>query len=150
MLCRCSGDKQIRGSGRRTDSTRDKRNEQIRRSEERKGFLSPYLPAAAGEGQSKPRMGGGCDDEKGKMGGADEDKGEEEWMNLDGDLLRVGRRRGMRGKRTETLSVHFIPVPATGLALGLLGLGLNRGGLYRMPAAVNQFTVAGKSVRLSK
>ena len=95
-------------------------------------------------------MGGGCDDEKGKRGGADGDGGEEEWMNLDGDLLRVGRRRGMRGKRTETLSVHFIPVPATGLALGLLGLGLNRGGLYRMPAAVNQFTVAGKSVRLSK
>jgi len=87
-------------------------------------------------------MGGGCDDEKGKRGGADGDEGEEEWMNLDGDLLRVGRRRGMRGKRTETLSVHFIPVPATGLALGLLGLGLNRGGLYWMSATVHRFTVA--------
>ena len=60
------------------------------------------------------------------------------------------RRLGMRGKRTETLSAHFIPVPATGLALGLLGLGLNRGGLYRMPATVHRFTVAGKSARLSK
>jgi len=46
------------------------------------------------------------------------------------------RRLGMRGKRTETLSAHFIPVPATGLSLGLLGLGLNRGRLYRMPATV--------------
>ena len=52
------------------------------------------------------------------------------------------RRLGMRGKRTETLSAHFIPVPAMGLALGLLGLGLNRGRLYRMPATVNRFTVA--------
>jgi len=60
------------------------------------------------------------------------------------------RRLGMRGKRTETLSAHFIPVPATGLALGLLGLGLNRGGLYRMPATVHRFTVADKSARLRK
>ena len=87
-------------------------------------------------------MGGGCDDEKGKRGRADGDEGEEEWMNLDRDLLHVGRRRGMRGKRTETLSAHFILVPAMGLALGLLGLGLNRGGLYRMPATVHRFTVA--------
>ena len=47
------------------------------------------------------------------------------------------RRLGMRGKRTKTLSAHFIPVPAMGLALGLLGLSLNRGGLYRMPATVH-------------
>ena len=57
-------------------------------------------------------------------------------------VARWERRLGMRGKRTETLSAHFIPVPATGLALGLLGLGLNRGGLYRMPATVHRFTVA--------
>ena len=57
-------------------------------------------------------------------------------------VARWERRLGMRGKRTETLSAHFIPVPATGLALGLLGLGLNRGGLYRMPTTVNRFTVA--------
>jgi len=39
VLRGCSGDKWIQGSG-GTDSTRDKRNEQIRRSEERKGFLA--------------------------------------------------------------------------------------------------------------
>ena len=57
-------------------------------------------------------------------------------------VARWERRLGMRGKRTETLSAHFIPVPATGLALDLLGLGLNRGGLYRMPTTVHRFTVA--------
>jgi hypothetical protein len=50
---------------------------------------------------------------------------------------------GREAATSETLTDGYIHGRKSGRALGLLGHCIYRSGLFRMPTAVNQFTVAG-------